>query len=362
MLYIEYQKRYYDGFKVVSSLKQNKKDFKYTLNERHLKKIIAVLNEGKHEFLQPRVAHFTVFINDAFDFKTLSARLKRVFGSENLLFAYSVEKKVKFHIHLMLVLETKNLNPDTAFYYLALRTILALKNVEGCDLNPRLDWEKNKPAKYFHDLKNADEFRDAVERFSYFAKENDKNKVVAIYKKFATSNLKHEKYYAILGTKNMIKIKQIHKNEKLQFCDDNTALNKRYLNFRKTMNVEDETKLMFHFINTSENNKTIGFFGYSYSADIYSELYILTISIDDLYIDPSYSKLGVYSDYFSVLFFHLRDEIRNVLGQVKSELKDQQKLMFNSVAYENPALEELLSLVVSSAAEEHSLTITKPVM
>lgn len=146
--------RYYKGFKVVSSLKRNKKKFKYELNTLHLEKIIAVLNQAKHTMLQPQAAHFTIFINDAFDCKTLAPRLRRVFGSENVLFAYSIERKNKLHIHLSLILETKNCNPATVFYHKALPLIMALKNVEGCDLNPRLNWKENKTAKYTHDLKN----------------------------------------------------------------------------------------------------------------------------------------------------------------------------------------------------------------
>lgn len=362
MLRIENNQRYYNGFKVVSSLKRNKKKFKYGLNNLHLEKIIAVLNQAKHTMLQPQVAHIAIFINDSFDCKTLTQRLRRVFGSENMLFTYSVEMKNKLHIHLMLVLDCKNLNPATVFYHSVLPVIKALKNVEGCVLNPRWHWKDKKTAKYTHDLKKDYEFRDAIERYSYFAKENDKNKVVTIYKKFATSQIKNNKYYSILGTENMIKIKQIHKNEKLQFSSNDAALNKKYINFRKTVNDENETKSMYHFVDTSENNKAIGYYGYSYGADIDNEHYILIISIDDLYIEPMYLKIDSPSSCFDVLYLHLRDEMNKVLGQVKNELKDHQKLMINSMAYENLALEELLGLVVSSAAEEHSLIISQPEM
>lgn len=361
MLTIENNQRYYDGFKVVSSLKQNKKTFKYDLNTLHLERIIAVLNQAKHTMLQPHVAHFTIFINDSFDCKTLAPRLKRVFGSENMLFAYSIEKKVKLHIHLMLILETKNFNPATVFYHVAHAAIMKLKNVEGCDLNPRWFRDGKKAAKYTHDLKKDYEFRDAVERYSYFAKVNDKNNIDAIYKKFATSQIKNNKYYSILGTANMIKIKQIKKNEKLQFGDD-IAINRKYVNLRLTKNDETEIKSVYHFIDTGDNNKTIGFYGYSYTTDIDSDHYILNISIDDLYVDPMYSKIDESSGSFDVLYLHLRDEMSKILGNVKDEITDQQKLMINSMAYENEVLEELLGLVVRSAAKEHSLIISQPAM
>lgn len=357
MLTIENNQRYYDGFKVVSSLKPNTTTFKYDLNKLHLEKIVALLNQAKHEMLQPYAAHFTIFINDDFDCKTLAPRLKRLFGSENMLFAYSIERKNKLHIHLMLILDCKIFNPLTVFYHPALPAILALNNVEGCDLNPRWDWKDKKTARYTHDLKKDYEFRDAVERYSYFAKDNDKNKVVAIYKKFATSQIKNNKYYSILGTENMIKIKQIQKNEKLTFGID-AAINRKYENLRLTKNDETEIKSIYHLIDTSENNKTIGFYGSSYSSDIDSQHYILNISIDDLYVEPRYSKIDESSGCFDSIYLHLRDQISRILGYVKDEIKDQQKLMINAMAYENPIMDDVLSLVISSTVEELGLIVS----
>jgi hypothetical protein len=356
MITIENNQRFYDGFKIVSSLEYEKTTFRYEINKLYLEKIVAVLNQARFEMLQPKVAHFAIYINPDFDMTTLIPKLKRALKGEQLLFCYSVEMKNKLHIHLMLCVDSKIHNPDKVFYHTVLPSIRSLKNVEGCTLNPRWKYKTNKTAKYYHSLKVDYEFRDAIERFSYFAKTNDKLNIPSTIKKtFATSQIKNNKYYAILGANNMLKIKQIKINESLKFSDDNT-INNKYSNFRKLINDSDESKLMFHIVDTA-TNENIGFYGYTYCIESFDESYIVSIEIDDLYVYSDYLNRN-NNNFFDILSLHLRDEVSQILLKAKSEIKDGQKLVVGTHAHFNQTVDEILKMVVTSSAMEHSLTIS----
>jgi hypothetical protein len=357
MITVSNHTRHFDGYKINSTLKRNKKTFEHDLNPLHLEKTIAVLNQAKHSMLQPMVGHLTIFINDSFQCTTLIPRLKRVLKDDSLLFAYSIEKANKLHIHLMLVLDCRNQNPATVFYLKVLPVILALKNVEGCDLNGRWKHKQNGTAKYYHDLKLDHEFRDAVERYSYMAKTNDKKGIPATIKKtFATSQIKHNKYYAILGTSNMLKIKPIQKNEKLQFSND-LKLNQKYLNFRKCRVTPESHKRMFHFVDTANNNKSIGFYGYSYDCESFDDLYVLSVEIDDLYLDSAYIDSDTNMSHFDSLYLHLRSEVSRLILTAKDAMTSDQKLMVNAVAHFNEMLEEMLIMIVTAECLEHSIAL-----
>lgn len=48
--------RFYDNYKI-NSKRNNDGTFKYEMNLKHLEKIVAVLNQARHEFKNPCVAH-----------------------------------------------------------------------------------------------------------------------------------------------------------------------------------------------------------------------------------------------------------------------------------------------------------------
>lgn len=56
MIHLKDNKRYYFDYKI-NSLKLKNKDFKYDLNLNYMEKIFMVLNQARHEFYQPCVAH-----------------------------------------------------------------------------------------------------------------------------------------------------------------------------------------------------------------------------------------------------------------------------------------------------------------
>jgi hypothetical protein len=89
----------------------------------------------------------------------------------------------------MLILDTTS--PDLLFVDKVVPALKKLKNTTGCEINKRINKDS-----YFHDLCLSHEFRDAVERYSYYAKTNQKSYVPASIKKtFNTSQITHKKYY-----------------------------------------------------------------------------------------------------------------------------------------------------------------------
>lgn len=356
MITLKDNQRYYDDLKINSTLHDDKKSFKYELNLSNLEGLIAVLNQARFEMRQPKAAHFTIFIDDDFDITTLMPRIKRVINNEKCSYFYTIEKANKLHVHLAVVLETEKFNPETVFYHKILPAIKKLKHVNGCDLNERWHYKKNETPKYYHSLKIPYEFRDAVERYSYFSKINDKEKVPDRFiKKFAKSKIHNNKYYSIAGANNMLKIKQIKSNQSLHFSDDNT-INLRYLKIRKMPECKQEQREIFN-INDMLTNKDVGFYGFTYAFESLHDLYVVSIEMDDLYISAKYADSDKDMNYFDVVYLHLRDQMNGILLKAKDEICVHQQLLVYTNAHFNPAVDELLSMVVASCAEELGIAI-----
>lgn len=59
MITIKDNKRYYKGFKINSSMNNNK-DFKYEINEKHMERIVTILNQARFRLKNPAVAHLSI--------------------------------------------------------------------------------------------------------------------------------------------------------------------------------------------------------------------------------------------------------------------------------------------------------------
>lgn len=59
MITIKGNKRYYKNFKINSPMINNQ-DFKYEINEKHLERIVTILNQARFRLKNPAVAHLTI--------------------------------------------------------------------------------------------------------------------------------------------------------------------------------------------------------------------------------------------------------------------------------------------------------------
>lgn len=59
MIITKDNKRYYKNFKI-NSLMINNQDFKYEINEKHLERIVTILNQARFRLKNPAVAHLTI--------------------------------------------------------------------------------------------------------------------------------------------------------------------------------------------------------------------------------------------------------------------------------------------------------------
>ena len=59
MTAIKDNKRHYKNFKINSRMKKNK-DFEYEINEKHLERIVTILNQARFRLKNPAVAHLSI--------------------------------------------------------------------------------------------------------------------------------------------------------------------------------------------------------------------------------------------------------------------------------------------------------------
>jgi len=166
----------------------------YNLDSRRFESIIEVLESSRDNLNKPQVAHIVLQVESAgFNkssinkelTKALSSKLKTGFG---YYIAMEKSRYSGFHIHLMLTFSTgtryaftilnearnclyalddiitaialprktdRSVSVDTADYYIAFKTI-------------------KKDSKYFHNLSDIADFKDAVHRYSYLSKDETK--------------------------------------------------------------------------------------------------------------------------------------------------------------------------------------------
>lgn len=308
---------------------------KYTLNQKHIDKIITVLNQARHDMVKPMVAHICIYVVSEIDPTIITPRIKRVLPNNPMSFAYSIEKAYKLHIHLMLVIDCKDVdNPDQLFVDTVMPAISKLPNVQDCVIN-----ERTKNRSYYHALKNTVDFYDAVSRYSYFAKTNHKQYVPAtIKKKFNTSHINNKKYFSLNGN-SMLKLEEIKQKNKVNFIKDNT-LTSHYKNFKLSTNAPTESQLRFYF-NHLQINKAIGFYGLSFE---YENDDTLHLSFDALCIARDY----IGSDWVDVLYPHLLHQLKYIVSQYRSE---HPLAIYAYVQQEDAHIDELFSVTINVACE-----------
>ena len=242
----------------------------------------------------------------------------------------------------MLILDTKD--PDSLFVDQVVPALAALKNTTGCVINLR----KNKDS-YYHDLSLAHEFRDAIERYSYYAKTNQKAYVPKTIKKaFNTSQIKHIKYYD-LSDENMINIRKIDKNEELTF--DNAEVTQVLDADIKTQKTRgNDVKLCFS-LDDKRTRESIGFYSLSYAYDYGHDWFNIYFSIDQLHISASAEKY----EWFDAVYVHLSEKITKALASIQERITTGQILTIEAVALDSPELEEVLNLAVFNACDELSI-------
>lgn len=269
-----------------------------------------------------------------------------------MAYCYSIENGVKgLHIHFMLVLETcsQALNPATAFYHKVKPAIETLRGVKWCNLAGRKTaQEECLQAPYHHNLNKYYEFKDALYRYSYLAKTNDKQGIPSqLRKTFATSIISHHKYYYFSGINNMLKIKETSQNTSLKSFA-HTKADTAYKHLRQLRHDENEVKQVFHFEDLS-TNQLVGFYGLTHSIDYsYGDCEVI-ISLDSLYCQlplpvsdstPADTAEGDWLDYF---YLHLEEQVRKIFSAV--DHKSPQII----TTCEDEDFLELLDLAVNAA-------------
>lgn len=228
-----------------------------------------------------------------FDCKSIIPKIKRTLKGIPFEYYYSLEQgKEYLHVHIMLALETSDphINPSTVFYTKVRDTLKKIKGVEWCNLHERKHYGAvPKGMTYHHNLSQPDEFSDAIERYSYLAKTNDKANLPSCYKRtFDSSRVQHNTYYNKLGLGNSLKIDQVSKNSAFNsFGDGDTG--QRYIKLRQAKPKPGEVKKIFHISNLS-NSLLIGCYGFSYSLESGENGKTLKFSIDDFFIDADTLK------------------------------------------------------------------------
>jgi hypothetical protein len=166
----------------------------YTVNENHnlkpenLDKIIHALEWSATALARPIACHFAIALtSELFDFTPMTETIKSVCRSTGYALAYSLEHTdgIGYHIHLMVVFSAVNKQPRTMASDIQ-RKLQELDNVatsttDGIMYKSVKLFKRRCPVtgletnNYFHNLKT--ELYDAVYRYSYMSKQDDKTQV-----------------------------------------------------------------------------------------------------------------------------------------------------------------------------------------
>lgn len=166
----------------------------YNLDSRRFESIIEVLESSRDNLNKPQVAHIVLQVESAdFDkssinkalIKSLSSKLKTGFG---YYIAMEKSKYSGFHIHIMLTFSTGNkyaftiLNEARDCLYALDKVITAIALPRKTDRSISVDTADyytafktmKKDSKYFHNLSDIADFKDAIHRYSYLSKDETK--------------------------------------------------------------------------------------------------------------------------------------------------------------------------------------------
>lgn len=181
---------YYNGF-ILNKGKSTKQPYKYRKDQ--LEVIVGLLTQAREEMPRPFVYEATLGLGDskyiggmyiptAFDPK----QLKTVLKADKYLYHWTIEhsKYMGLHAHVMIIFSRDRFNPDT--HWVSLRPkFLKLKGVKSAMINKR-----HCGLGMYHNLNDDSDYVDAVKRFTYQAKIDQKNTDYVKGRSFGSSQVK----------------------------------------------------------------------------------------------------------------------------------------------------------------------------
>ena len=175
----------YLGYKINNQINP-KTGIKYNISRKSMQSIIHTLKRCRNEMNRPTILRFTLSLdnNDKFDLSKFTRKLREYKYSYGLIYSFEYAKKQKgLHLELGIVIDQSDISPDMFRRYL----IKVVANLDGIEYEivdnyTKIGLNHHKPMNEAikgsgHNLNNDDQFVDAVYRYSYLAKQNDKELV-----------------------------------------------------------------------------------------------------------------------------------------------------------------------------------------
>lgn len=175
----------YLGYKINNQL-NTKTGIQYQISKKNMQSIIYTLNRCRNEMNRPTILRFTLSLdnNDTFDLAKFTRKLREYKYSYGLIYSFEYAERQKgLHLELGIIIDQADISPDMFRRYL----IKVVANLDGIEYQivdnyTKIALNHHKPKNKDingsgHNLKNENEFSDAVYRYSYLAKQNDKGLV-----------------------------------------------------------------------------------------------------------------------------------------------------------------------------------------
>lgn len=175
----------YLGYEINNQI-NNKTGIKYDINRKCMQSIIHTMNRCRNEMNRPTILRFTLSLdnNDTFDLSKFTRKLRECNHSYGLIYSFEYAEKQKgLHLELGIIIDQYCISPDIFRRYL----IKVVSNLDGIEYEIKDDYTKIALNHHIpkhetisgsgHNLNNENEFKDAVYRYSYLAKQNDKDLV-----------------------------------------------------------------------------------------------------------------------------------------------------------------------------------------
>ena len=163
----------------------------YNLRTQNLREIIKVLEFSRDNIKEAVAFKIVIQIEESFDIKRMSKLIKSKLQSYGFGLAYSVEHAARagLHVHLMICISSRGRKSPISVLHTIRESLGNLEGVISAKAFAKRTEEDTSNKDYFHRLHKENEFSDAVMRYSYIAKNEDKADVQRA-KKFGTSKAK----------------------------------------------------------------------------------------------------------------------------------------------------------------------------
>lgn len=166
---------------------------KYILDKEQLKLIYQTLTYSRDNIERPYAIKIIIGLIDSttISISKLTRSIKLKFKETGYAMAYSFEyaEKKKDHLEIMFIFNRKFYQPKSAYnlFYLAVHKLDGINSYvnEKGHMTYSIQCFDTWDNKTGHNLKNEEEFKDAMTRYSYICKQDDKEKVQR-KKKFGT--------------------------------------------------------------------------------------------------------------------------------------------------------------------------------